>query len=214
MTEGRVEAELKFWAADERPLEVLAAAPALGPATLGPPRTVEERDRYLDTADLRLSAARWACRLRTREGRTIVSLKGPAEHAPGDLLHRRREVEGPADVSPEPSAWPPSAARELLLQMTRGGALSERFSLEQQRTERSVSLDGRGAGTLSLDRVRMLHTGLEIGRLAVVELELDAGALEGGLDPAELAAALTAVPGLIADPTSKFERALALLPGG
>lgn len=214
MTERRIEAELKFWAADERPLEALTEAATLGPATLGPPRTVEERDRYLDTADLRLSAARWACRLRTREGRTIVSLKGPAEHAPGDLLHRRPEVEGPADVSPEPSAWPPSAARELLLQMTRGGDLVERFSLAQQRTERTVSLAGRPAGTLSLDRVRMLHDGLEIGRLAVVELELEAGALEGGVDPAPLASALTAVPGLVADPTSKFERALALLPQG
>lgn len=212
MTEGRVEAELKFWAVDERPLEVLAAATILGPATLGPPRTVEERDRYLDTVDLRLSAARWACRLRTREGRTIVSLKGPAEHAPDDLLHRRREVEGPAGVTAEPAAWPPSEARQLLLRMTRGGELLERFSLEQQRTERSVSLSGQAAGTLSLDRVRMLHAGVEIGRLAVVELELDAGALEGGFDPAQLAAALTAVPGLVADPTSKFERALALLP--
>ncbi len=214
MTDGRIEAELKFWAADERPLEALTATASLGPAMLGSPRTVEERDRYLDTADLRLSEARWACRLRTREGRTIVSLKGPAEHEPGDLLHRRREVEGPADVRPVPSEWPPSAARALLQGMASGGVLLERFSLEQQRTERSVSLAGRAAGTLSLDRVRILHEGVEIGRLAVVELELEEGAIEGGLDPAPLGAALAAVPGLVADPTSKFERALALLPGG
>ena len=112
MTVGRVEAELKFTAADERPLRELEATDELGPAALGPPRTVAELDRYLDTADLRLAAALWACRLRSREGRTIVSLKGPAEHRPGDLVHRRPELEGPADAGLEPDGWPPSVARD------------------------------------------------------------------------------------------------------
>ena len=56
MTE-RVEAELKFWAADDQPLRALAAAPLLGPAQLGPARVVDELDRYLDTVDRRLAAA-------------------------------------------------------------------------------------------------------------------------------------------------------------
>lgn len=212
MTAGLIEAELKYRAADERPFQTLAAAASLGPADLGAARTVDEVDRYLDTADLQLAGVHWACRLRAREGRTVVSLKGPAEHAPGDPLHRRPEVEGPADPESEPSAWPPSPARDQLLAMTGGGALVERFSLEQQRTERPVSLDGTRIGLLSLDRVRVLHRGAEIGRLAVVELELDPAALAAGLDHAQLAAALTAVPGLVADPSSKFERALELLP--
>jgi len=212
VTPGRIEAELKFWADDDRPLRGLATVAALGPAQLGPARVVDEVDRYLDTVDLRLAAARWACRLRTREGRTIVSLKGPAEHAPGDALHLREEVEGPASPSSDALDWPPSPARALLLRMTGGESLVERFSLEQERTERVVSLDGARVGLLSLDRGRVLHSGIDIGRLAVVELELDPGALEAGLDHGLLATSLSETRGLVADPSSKFERALALLP--
>ncbi len=212
MTAGRIEAELKFWAEDDRPLRALAIAVWLGPAQLGTPRVVDEVDRYLDTADGRLAAARWACRLRSREGRTIVSLKGPAEHEPGDLLHRRPELEGPAGDGLSPMAWPPSPARDQLVGLTGGAPLAERFTLQQERTERGVTLDGARAGLLSLDRGTILLRGVEVGRLAVVELELDPAALEVGVDHRPLAAALAATPGLVADPSSKLERALALLP--
>ena len=211
MTAGRIEAELKFWAADDGPLLALATATRLGPAQLGPARVVHEMDRYVDTADLRLAAARWACRLRSREGRTIVSLKGPAEHRPGDPLHRRREVEGPIGAGLLPPAWPASPARDLLVAMTGGAELRERFSLEQERTERSVEVDGAHIGLLSLDRGKVLLHGVELGRLAVVELELEPAALLDGIDHAALADSLVAVPGLVADPSSKLERALSLL---
>ena len=210
MNGARIEAELKFRAEDERPLRELAAATVLGSAELGPARVVAEIDRYLDSADLRLSALRWACRLRTREGRTVVSLKGPAEHAAGDPLHRRPEIEGPASPVLEPISWPPSAARDRLLAMSGGEPLLERFRLEQERTERAVMVDASRVGLLSLDRARLLRGGFEIGRLAVVELELEPGA---ELDHLPLADALAAVPGLVADPLSKFEHALALLAG-
>ena len=94
-----VEIELKYRARDDAVLARLAAAPALGPAVLDPPRTVDELDRYLDTADGRLAEARWACRLRTRDGRTVLSLKGPPDTelvTDPAALHRRPEVEGPA----------------------------------------------------------------------------------------------------------------------
>jgi inorganic triphosphatase YgiF len=211
VSSSRVEAELKYTALTERPLQELARAEALGPAHLGVARTVVELDRYVDTLDLRLAAARWACRLRSREGRTIVSLKGPAEHAAGDLLHLRPEVEGPADSGLDAQAWPPSPARDQLLALTAGAALVERFSLEQERAEREVSQGGTRIGGLSLDRVRVVLGGTEIGRMAVVELELDPAALALGLDHAPLARALSAVDGLAPDPSSKFERALAML---
>jgi inorganic triphosphatase YgiF len=207
----RVEAELKYRAQADGPLRQLAGVPRLGAADLGAPRIVDEVDRYLDTADLRLAAVRWACRLRSREGSTVLSLKGPAEHAPGDLLHRRPEIEGPAHPGLDPGGWPPSRALDRLLAMTGGQDLFERFVLEQQRTERVVSSEGTRVGLLSLDRLRVLRQGDELGRLAVVELELDSGAMASGFDHAPLAAALSAVPGLVADPSSKFELALALL---
>jgi len=212
VTGSRVEAELKYTATSERPLEELEQAEVLGPARLGVPRTVNELDRYVDTVDLRLEAVRWACRLRAREGRTIVSLKGPAEHRPGDPLHRRPEVEGPATPSLDAWEWPPSPARDRLLAMAGGAALEERFSLEQDRTERSVSLDGGRVGSLSLDRVRVVHDEREVGRMWVVELELDPSALTQGVDYAPLAQALSAIDGLVPDPLTKLERALAMLP--
>jgi inorganic triphosphatase YgiF len=212
VTPSHVEAELKYTALDERPLRELEGAELLGPARLGAARTVAERDRYLDTADLRLAAARWACRLRTRDGRTIVSLKGPAEHGPGDLLHLRPEIEGPAYSGLEAPAWPPSPARDRLLAMTAGAELQERFSLAQERTERSVKIGETRVGGLSLDRVRVMHREIEIGRMAVVELELDPEAVAQGLDHDPLSMALSAMEGRVPDPSSKFERALAMLP--
>lgn len=211
MTAGRIEAELKFWAEDDGPLRALTSASLLGAALLGPARVVDEVDRYLDTADGRLAVARWACRLRSREGRTFASLKGPAEHEPGDLLHRRPEVEGPAGAGLLPRAWPPSPARDRLLALAGDAPLVERFTLAQERTERAVELDGARVGLLSLDRGWVLRRNVEVGRLAVVELELDPAALDAGFDYGPLAAALAAIPGLVADPASKLERALALL---
>lgn len=210
MTEPRVEAELKYLAADERPLRELERSDRLGPAVLGPVTTVAELDRYLDTGDLHLAAARWACRLRTRGTRTVVSLKGPAEHTAGDPMHRRPELEGLANESLDPDAWPPSEARAQLLAMTGHAPLAERFRLEQERTERSVTMRGQPVGTLSLDRARVLRGDVEAGRLLVVELEFaQTGEVE--LGARELAAALSAVPGLTPDALSKLERALAML---
>jgi inorganic triphosphatase YgiF len=207
-----LESELKYTARDARPLDELAAVETLGPARLAAGSTVHEVDRYLDTGDLRLEAVHWACRLRSRDGTTILSLKGPAEHLPGEVLHRRAEVEGPAGPGLDPSGWPPSAARDHLAAMTGGAPLVERFVLEQQRTERAVQLEDDRVGELSLDRVRILHRGTEVGRMFVVELELDLAAVDGGLDPATLAAALSAVNGLVPDPVSKLERALRMVP--
>jgi hypothetical protein len=66
-------------------------------------------------------------------------------------------------------------------------------------------------GLLSLDRGRVLHRGVELGLLRVVELELDAAALTAGLDPGPLAAALSDLPGLVPDSLSKLERALEMV---
>lgn len=209
-----MEIELKYRARDEAVLERLAAEPALGPATLGPPQTFDELDRYLDTDDRRLAAARWACRLRTREGRTLISLKGPAapERAEDpEALHRRPEVEGPATPAIDPTAWPPSRARTQLLDLADGEPLAEQLALQQRRTERAVLLDGERVGTLSLDRTDVLRAGVPRGRLLIVELELttDAELATESLDA--LAEALEALDGLNADRPTKFELALALV---
>jgi inorganic triphosphatase YgiF len=206
---GDLELELKYRADGEESLRALTAIDRLGAVELGAPRPVDEVDRYLDTPSGDLSRARWACRLRTRERRTIVSLKGPAQHEPGDALHRRPEVEGPAGSGLDPAAWPDSPARDLLMRLS-GGAqpLAERVALQQRRTEREARLGGRRVGTLSLDVVSVRHRDRPLGVLHLVELEL-----AGHAEPlaGALSAELAARPGLRADPHSKLEHALALL---
>jgi inorganic triphosphatase YgiF len=205
-----LEVELKLRAEDEAPLRRLATIERIGSYGLGPPHEVAELDRYLDTADGRLAAARWACRLRTRDGGVRVSLKGPAEHADGEAVHRRPELEGPASDTPDPSGWPASAARDRLLQLSGGQALSERLVLRQKRTERQVTA-GRRIGVLSLDRVTVLSGEVEQGSFLAVELELAADAVDGSAADA-LLAELQAVDGLEPEPRTKLERALAMLP--
>ena len=79
-----LEVELKLRAEDEEPLRQLATLERLGALPAGT-RLGGARGRPLPRhADGRLSAARWACRLRSRDGRVRISLKGPAEHDAGD----------------------------------------------------------------------------------------------------------------------------------
>lgn len=202
-----VETELKLTAADDAALEVLAAAETIGPARLGPATTLEETDVYLDTDDGRLAAARWACRLRTRGARRWISLKGPAMHQPGVALHLRPEEEGPVGEPQSPSSWPPSPARDRVLELAGDAALGELLTLRQLRTEREAFSGPTVAATLSLDRVEVVVARRVIGRLRVVELELAPGWPDDDwLEQVRLA--LLAVEGLHPEPASKLELAL------
>ena len=67
-------------------------------------------------------------------------------------------------------------------------------------------------GTLSLDRVRVMHDGLERGRFLAVELELLSATPDERVTD-ELLGELQAIDGLLPEPRSKLERALDLLPG-
>jgi inorganic triphosphatase YgiF len=207
-----LEIELKL-RASEAALDALASLPNLGPAELGPPQPVDETDIYLDTPGGALAAARWACRLRTRDGHRRISVKGPAEHAAGDPLHRRPEVEGPAPTGAfeVPGAWPDSAARDLVLRLAGDEPLAEVLRLRQRRIERPALVDGRRVALLSLDRVVVERDGVALGDMRVVELELEPGIAEdtrGGL-----IGSLRARDGLEPEPESKLERALELARG-
>lgn len=203
------EVEAKFRAETAGPLVELTARSRLGRAVLGRARTVDEVDRYLDTDDGRLAAARWACRLRSREGMTRISLKGPPSASDQGWHHRRPEVEGPATSMIDPDGWPPSPALELLATLRDGRPLVERLRLEQARTERAVALeDGTPIGLLTLDRVRMTEGGSDLGELFVVELELDGSSAHGERELRALAAELESTRGLVAEPRSKLEHAL------
>ena len=203
------EVEARFRADGGAPLARLAVRPTLGRATLGAARTVLEEDRYLDTEDGRLRALRWACRLRSREGTTRLSLKGPPATPATGWLHRRPEVEGPASPRVDPEAWPESPARALLLELSGGAPLVEWLRLLQERTERPVSIDGRPVGGLTLDTVSAERGGQALGEMYLVELELRPDA-DPERDLPALARALAAEPGLRAEPRTKLEIALEL----
>ena len=211
MSGPAIESELKFIAQSGTPLLQLARRRTLGRARLGPSSIAEELDRYLDTIGLRLAADGWACRLRTRDGTTSLSLKGPPGHAAGAVLHRRPEMNGPATPELSPDAWQPSEARDLLDAMSGGDPLVERFTLVQTRTERGVLIDEIRAGTLSLDRVRVFEEGVELGLLRIVELELDpaAGPVDRHAD--HLSQALSRIEGLRPDPMTKVQHALGMM---
>lgn len=205
------EVEAKFLAEGPAALVNLVDAAHLGEALLGPPVAVDELDRYLDTADGALSLARWACRLRRRNRATRISLKGPPATGTGGWLHRRPEVEGPATDDLDPASWPLSPARRLLIDLCGGAPLVERLRLAQHRIERSVSVDGRLIGTLTLDRVGVGTVDGERGRLHVVELELADGSSGDDAILDRLGTELATMPGLTPDAETKLEHALALL---
>jgi inorganic triphosphatase YgiF len=213
MSEYALEIELKY-AATPAALAVLADADRLGAALLGPTVVNDESDRYLDTPDRRLSAAAWACRLRTRRvdgiARTFVSLKGPAEAAVAGM-HRRPEIEAEAPDDLDPARWPPSPARELVDRLRDGAPLAEFVSLAQLRFERPVIVEGRRIGTLSLDDVTVMRGAKPLGRFGAVELELGHIGDDDRLDA--LARDLAAISGLRADGRSKLEHALELMAG-
>jgi len=204
----RTEVEAKFLATSAEPLDDLASREMLGSARLGTARTAEEVDRYLDTDDGRLASAGWACRLRSRDGRTHISLKGPPAETADGWHHRRPEEEGPATAQVDPDLWPASRARELLASLAAGRTLAEVLRLDQRRTEREVVIGSERIATLTLDRVSMVSGSSGLGELFVVELELDPAARGAERELDGLAAALDAVPGLAGDPRTKLEHAL------
>jgi inorganic triphosphatase YgiF len=208
------EIEARFRATGPEPLARLAAIPVLagGAAHLGPARTFDEVDTYLDTAAGAFAAARWACRLRERDGRVTVSLKGPAEAPPSNSgVHRRPEVEGPASPSRDPDDWPAGPARDLVDGLRDGAPLVERLALRQVRTERRVTVAGSVLATLSLDEVGVHHGGALRGTFHVVELELAAESDGREAELLELARAIGTEPGLEPDRLSKLERALEIV---
>jgi inorganic triphosphatase YgiF len=205
----RDEVEARFRADGPGALVRLAGRATLGAASLGIARTVTEVDRYLDTEDGRLGALRWACRLRSREGASRISLKGPPSVPTTGWLHARPEVEGPASAALDPDAWPDSPARTHLLELSGGAPLAEWLRLTQERTERTVSIGPRHVGSLTLDAVTAERDGARMGEMHLVELELPSDA-DAERDLPDLARALAAEPGLEPEPRTKLEIALEL----
>ncbi len=203
--ERPLEIELKYAVADRAIGERLLDADTLaGFRAVGAARPTQHEDRYIDSADGALARAGYAARLRTSSSGTVVTVKS-TEEGEGSL-HRREELEGPADRTPEAAAWPPSAARSLILELCGDAPLLELVTIRQFRRKRDLELPSDDAAVeLSLDEVDVVARGRVVERFLELELELTRGSV-AALAP--LQALLDGHHGLTSAPGSKLARAL------
>lgn len=200
-----LEVELKYGVRDIAAARRLVAARELtGLTAVGPMRTVRLVDRYVDTPDGALARAGWAGRLRETGQGAEISLKGLARHDAGGALHRRVELVGAADPLRPPTTWPPSEARDRLVQLIGDHPLAELVTLRQARYQRRYTRDDAEV-EVSADDVEVVVQRQVIDRFAELELELRGGD-EAALAP--LMAWLDGNGALAAVDGSKLERAL------
>lgn len=104
-----IEIELK-WSLDAGAHAALAGRIA---SLLGPPQRLEQRNRFFDSADGRLRAARRSLRLRRENGRVVLTCKAKGS-VDADGTHRHDEWErelppaawdAPIDPAALPEAW-------------------------------------------------------------------------------------------------------------
>lgn len=205
-----MEIEAKYAISDPAVFDTLLGLRALGSYTLRPTGERRVVDHYLDTADRDLWRAGYACRLRegAPDAPWLLTVKGLGQAV--GAVHEREEHESEVPGSSTPTDWPEGPAREIVMRLSDGRALAELFALRQLRQTRAVEQGERTVGELSLDIVDADIAG---HRTHVRELEVELGP-SGRADDLHALHADLQPYGLRPEPTSKFERALALLDGG
>jgi CHAD domain-containing protein len=172
-------------------------------------KATEVEDRYVDTSDGVLARAGFAARLRrTRKGTTIgvKSLTNGADNGDGaGAVHRREDIEGPANEATGAHDWPASDARTLVLELAGDAPLIEIVTVRQVRRKRELR-DGGTRVELSLDEVDVVARGSVVDRFVELEVEL----LKGDEARLELLDGVFAAdPDLRPSRLSKLEAALA-----
>jgi inorganic triphosphatase YgiF len=199
-----MEIEAKFVLPDMDTFQRLQTVDRLVGFALSAGQIQQVRDTYLDTAGRLILSAGYACRRREQSEGILITLKGLG--GAQSAVHRREELEIwiPSDLPP--AQWPPSSARERVLQLIGSALLLPLFELQQTRTVRRVSQDERWVAELSLDDV-YVKTGHRDQAYLEVEVELKSQGNEDDLSV--IVACLRDEWKLRPEPLSKFERALA-----
>ncbi|GAC1663428.1 MAG: hypothetical protein NVS9B8_02410 [Candidatus Limnocylindrales bacterium] len=200
-----VEIELKYRVVDAAAGDrYLTAESIAGFRPTSAVRSAQVEDRYIDTADGAMARAGFAARLRQSAKMTTVGVKSSVRRVGTGNVHRREELEGPADRTAHPRDWPPSDARSLILEQCGDAPLVEVVTIRQLRRKRILELDGTSV-ELSLDEVDAVSRSRVVGRFVELEVELKTGD-EAGL--AAIDRELAADPGLAPADTSKLRSAL------
>ena len=203
--EHPIEVELKYRVIDAAAGDrYLAADEIAGFRPTAAVRSTQVEDRYVDTADGALARAGFAARLRQTARTTTVAVKSSVRRVGTGNVHRREELEGPADRTSHPRDWPPSDARSLILEQCGDAPLVEVVTIRQLRRKRILELDGTSV-ELSLGQVNAVSRSRVVGRFVELEVELMTGD-EAGL--AAIDRELGADPGLEPATTSKLQSAL------
>ncbi|HEX7543411.1 MAG TPA: CHAD domain-containing protein [Candidatus Limnocylindrales bacterium] len=204
MAAGRkIEIELKYEVEAVGSADRYLVAPEIGPfKPTGQVSSVQLEDRYVDSGDWALARAGFAARLRHTSRGTQICLK---THAPaGGRLHRREELEGPADPGKPPIAWPASQARTVILELCGDEPLLELLTLRQLRRVRRFEASGTRV-ELSVDEVTVESHDRALDQFEELEIELKRGPEE----PLEaLADVLDRESGLDRVSRSKLDRAV------
>jgi CHAD domain-containing protein len=202
-TERKIEVELKYQVMSPGGADRYLVAPEIGPfRSIGQVRSVRLEDGYVDSADWGLAKAGFAARLRRTSGGTLISVKAHATS--GARLHRREEIEGPADATGAPRDWPDSQARTVILELCGDEPLIELLKIRQLRRVRRLET-GDSRAELSLDEVEVIGNDTLLERFDELEVELKKGSeepLEALADLFDRDDALRAVSG------SKLDRAV------
>jgi inorganic triphosphatase YgiF len=202
-----MEIEAKYAVTGEA-LATVAGLDRLGDYTLhAEPEAERQQNRYFDTADRRLGQARYGLRVREVGGRSLVTLKGPAEVNEG--LHRRAEYEFP-HANPDPRTWPAGPARELALALVGSAPLLPTVTVLTTREVILAHYQEQVVAELCLDR-GVIHAGDLSEPFTELEIELLPAGAESDL--AALADALRKHIAIRPEPRSKLRRGLALLEG-
>ena len=173
---GSVEVEMKYQLMSPDSADRYLVAPELGPfMPAGQVRIVQIVDRYVDSADWALTRAGFAARFRRTAGETVIGLKRRA--TPEGRLHRREELEGPADPDAPVADWPASPARSVVLELCGDAPLVELLTIRQVRRVRRL-VAGETTADLSVDEAEVLVDGRTLDHFDELEVELDAGSEE------------------------------------
>ncbi|HEY5487681.1 MAG TPA: CHAD domain-containing protein [Candidatus Limnocylindrales bacterium] len=199
----KIEVELKYEVQAVGSADRYLVAPEIGPfKPAGQVGSVQLEDRYVDSRDWTLARAGFAARLRRTSHGTRVCLK---THTPASgRLHRREELEGPANAAHPPTAWPASQARSVILELCGDEPLIELLTLRQLRRVRRFEAANTRV-ELSVDEVTVESHDRELDHFEELEIELKRGSEE----PLEaLADVLDREGGLQRVSRSKLDRAV------